>query len=372
MINEELIKRFEIPGNLVEVKNKENGNINKTYIATYEQNGENKKYLIQQINHYVFKNPYELMNNIENVTNYIKDELDKQHDAKHKVLKVIRTVDGNNLLVCPDETGKKEFYRAYNFIDNSVCYDTSEDKEVVLNTGKAFGNFQKLLNDYPMDSLAETIKDFHNTKKRFTGFEEDVEKDTAKRAKSVEKEIKFVLDRKNISSTIVDKLDNKEIPYRVTHNDTKVNNVMMDKNTHDFLAVIDLDTVMPGSGLYDYGDGIRSAASNAAEDETDLSKVFMRKDLFESYTEGYLSELAPYMNEQEVKLMGESIRLMAFELGLRFLDDYINGDVYFKCNYEQHNLDRARNQLKLVEDIEDKMDYINNYIWDIYTKYKNK
>lgn len=371
MIDEEIIKQFNIPGNLVNLKQQTNGNINKTYIATYNEDGLEKRYLIQQINDNVFKNPYELMSNIENVTKYIKKELDRQNDTKHTTLKVIKTIDNQNLLVCANENGVKEFYRAYNFIDNSICYNTSEDEEVVRNTGKGFGNFQKMLNDYPMDGLVETIKDFHNTKKRFTKFEQSVENDTAKRAKNVEKEIKFIMDRKNLCSLIVDKLETKEIPVRVTHNDTKVNNVMMNKETKDFLAVIDLDTVMPGSGLYDYGDGIRSASSNASEEETDLSKVFIKNNLFESYTDGYLSEVAPFMGEEEIKLMGPAIKIMTFELAIRFLDDYLNGDTYFKCNYENHNLDRARNQMKLVEDIENKMDYINNYILESYIKYKN-
>ena len=369
MIDEEIIKKFNIPGNLVELKQKTNGNINKTYVAIYDEDGKTSKYLIQQINNNVFKNPYELMDNIENVTTFYQKELDKNDDREHKTLKVIKTINNANLIVCKNELNEEEFYRAYNFIDNSVCYDSSEDIEVVRNTGKAFGNFQKILNNYPMETLVETIKDFHNTKKRFTDFEKDVEKDVAKRVDTVNKEIQFILDRKNLCCLIVDKLENKEIPYRVTHNDTKVNNVMMNKQTKDFLAVIDLDTVMPGSGLYDYGDGIRSAASNAVEDEKDLSKVFIKNDLFEAYTDGYLSELAPYMTEEEVRLMGESIKLMTFELGIRFLNDYINGDTYFKCDYEEHNLDRARNQLKLVEDIESKMDYINSYIWESYKRY---
>lgn len=372
MINEEIIKKFNIKGNLVKLRQEGNGNINKTYVATYTENGEEKKYLIQQINNNVFKDPYELMKNIERVTSFLQEQMEKQNDRKHKVLKVIKTIDNNNLIVCKDDNGNDEFYRAYNFIENSICYDTSESEEVVYNTGKAFGNFQKLLNDYPMEDLAETIKDFHNTKKRLTDFEKTVKKDVKNRVKNVEKEIKFILDRKELSNIIVDRLATNKIPLRVTHNDTKVNNVMMNKETNDFLAVVDLDTVMPGSGLYDYGDGIRSAASNSSEDEIDLNKVFIKTELFEKYTDGFLSEVAPCMTEEEVKLMGTSIRLITFELALRFLDDYLNGDTYFKCNYENHNLDRTRNQIKLVEDIENKLEYMNKYIWGSYKKYRNE
>lgn len=369
MLKEEIIKNFKIPGILKEIKQITTGNIHKTYKAIYIENGKENKYLVQQVNNYVFKNPYDVMNNIEGITKHLQKELDKIGDKEHKVIQVIETLDNKNMLVCKNENGVEEFYRVYSYIDNAICYDNAETPEIVRTAGKAFGNFQKLLNEYPIETLAETIVDFHHTKNRFTNFEKDVEKDEANRVKLVNKEIQFIFDRKDICSLIVDKLENKEIPYRVTHNDTKVNNVMINKENGDFLAVVDLDTVMPGSGLYDYGDGIRSAASNSVEDEKDLSKVYLKNDLFESYTDGYLSELASCMTEKEVKLMGESIRIITLELGLRFLDDFINGDKYFKCNYETHNLDRARNQLKLVEDIESKMDYINSYIWENYRKY---
>lgn len=372
MIKEEIVKKFAITGELVEIKPITTGNIHKTYVAIYSENGEKKKYLIQQINNYVFKNPYDVMNNIEGITEYLQKQLEKVGDTEHKVLKLIKTINNENMVVYKNEDEQEEFYRIYNFIDNAICYDTAESPEVVKIAGKAFGNFQKLLKDYPIETLAETIVDFHHTKNRLTAFEKDVERDEVNRAKLVNKEKNFILDRKDIASIIIDKLESKKIPYRVTHNDTKVNNVMINKETGDFLAVVDLDTVMPGSGLYDYGDGVRSAASNAAEDETDLNKVYLKENLFEAYTEGYLSELAPYMKEEEVKLMGNAIRLLTLELGIRFLGDYINGDKYFKCNYETHNLDRARNQLKLVEDIENKMDYINAYIWECYKKYYKK
>ena len=188
----------------------------------------------------------------------------------------------------------------------------------------------------------------------------------------VAKEIVSIIMREEICSLITEQLGTQEVPYRVTHNDTKVNNVMMNKDTGDFQAVIDLDTVMPGSLLFDYGDGIRSTASTAKEDETDLSKVSINLELFEAYTDGYLSEMAPYMTYEELTLMGESIRVITLELAIRFLNDYINGDTYFKTNYEKHNLDRARNQLALVLDIESKLEYINNYIQESYQRHVNE
>lgn len=368
-MKEELIKNFAIPGNLVKIQPITAGNIHKTYVATYLEEGKERQYLMQQINQYVFKNPYEVMDNIEGITKHLQKELEKNGDKAHQVLQVIQTKDGHNMYVCQNKAGDTEFYRVYNFIQHSISYDTTQNPEIVHSVGKAFGNFQKLLKEYPIETLAETIKDFHHTKNRYTNWEQNVEKDRANRVKTVKPEIDFIRARKEVCSLLVDKLKNKEIPYRVTHNDTKVNNVMLDEQTKDFLAVIDLDTVMPGSGLYDYGDGIRSATSNAAEDEVDLSKVYLRMDLFECYTDGYLSELAPYLVAEEVRLMGEAIRLLTLELGMRFLEDYINGDLYFKCDYATHNLDRARNQLKLVEDIESKMEGINKYIQKSYEKY---
>lgn len=221
-----------------------------------------------------------------------------------------------------------------------------------------------------MNKLNETIKDFHDTKKRYQKLIDDIKMDSKNRVMDVTKEIVFILMREDICSLIVDKLGTEEVPYRVTHNDTKVNNVMMNKETGEYMAVIDLDTVMPGSLLFDYGDGIRSTASTAREDETDLSKVSLDLDLFKSYTKGYLSEMAPYITEEELSLMGESIRIITLELAIRFLNDYINGDTYFKTNYDKHNLDRARNQLALVMDIESKLDYINQFINECYEDYK--
>ena len=244
--------------------------------------------------------------------------------------------------------------------------------KMLYHTGEAFGNFTKLLKNYPINKLSETIKDFHSTDKRYKKLIEDIKIDPFGRAMEVAPEIVFILMREDICSLITDELGTEEVPYRVTHNDTKVNNVMMNKDTGDFMAVIDLDTVMPGSLLFDYGDGVRSTASTAKEDETDLDKVELNLELFEAYTKGYLSQMASDMTYGELALMGESIRVITLELAIRFLNDYINGDTYFKISYEKHNLDRARNQIALVKDIENKLDYINSFISDNYNKCKSK
>jgi len=366
---EKILTNYDIEGTLIEVKENNSGNINNTYVASFKkEDGTIKKYLIQKINTTVFTEPHKLMKNIDGVTSYLKKQLAKEFDTTHQVLEVVKTKN-NKLLCYVNEAGERDYFRIYEYIENAVTYDYSTDKDIVFNTGKAFGNFQKLLRNYPMSKLEETIKDFHNTDKRYKKLIEDIKIDSEGRTLEVAKEIVSIIMREEICSLITEQLGTQEVPYRVTHNDTKVNNVMMNKDTGDFQAVIDLDTVMPGSLLFDYGDGIRSTASTAKEDETDLRKVSINLELFEAYTDGYLSEMAPYMTYEELSLMGESIRVITLELAIRFLNDYINGDTYFKTNYEKHNLDRARNQLALVLDIESKLEYINNYIQESYNKY---
>ena len=367
---EQILEKFNIEGELIDYKKNNSGNINKTYVATFrKKDNTERKYLIQKINTKVFTEPYKLMKNIEGVTTYLKKQMVKSGDTTHKVLEVVKTKEGKSLCYITSASDTREYYRIYEYIDNSISYDQSIDKKIVYNTGKAFGNFQKLLRNYPMNKLEETIKDFHNTPVRYKKLMDDIKFDTEGRVLEVAKEIVFILMREDTCSLIMDDLNEGDIPYRVTHNDTKVNNVMMNKDTGDFLAVIDLDTVMPGSMLFDYGDGIRSTSSTASEDEKDLSKVSINLELFEAYTDGYLSEMTPYLKYEEVILMAESIRIITLELAIRFLNDYINGDTYFKIDYDTHNLDRARNQIELVKDIEGKMDYMNTYILKKYGDY---
>ena len=364
-----ILENYKIPGSLKSIKEYNVGNINKTYIIEYDNEGKTEKYLVQKINTLVFNNPYLLMDNIEKVTNYLKNKMIEYDDKEHKVINIIKTTKDESLCKITDDKNVC-YFRIYNFIDNSISYNNSTDNRIVYNTGKAFGNFNKLLNNYPINTLEETIKDFHNTEKRLENFLNDIESNSFKRVNNVKKEINEILKRSKLCNKITKELSNGNIPYRVTHNDTKVNNVLMNKETGDYLAVIDLDTVMPGSLLYDYGDGIRSTSSTALEDEKDLSKVSIDLKMFENYTDGYMSEMFDCITENEIALMGESIRIITLELAMRFLNDYINGDVYFKTDYENHNLDRARNQLALVKDIEKKLPYINNYIYLSYEKYQ--
>ncbi len=370
---EEILEKYNIEGKLVNYTQNNSGNINKTYVATFQkEDGTTKKYLIQKINTKVFTEPYKLMKNIEGVTKYLKKEMINEKDNNHKVLEVVKTKDNKSLCYITNASDTREYYRIYEYIENAISYDSSVDKDIVYNTGKAFGNFQKLLRDYPMNKLEETIKDFHNTPERYKKLMYDIKVDSEGRVEEAAREIVFIIKREEYLSLIMEDLNSKRIPLRVTHNDTKVNNVMMNKDTGDFLAVIDLDTVMPGSMLFDYGDGIRSTASTASEDETDLNKVSLDLELFKAYTDGYLSEMAPYLTYEEVSLMAESILIITLELAIRFLNDYINGDTYFKTNYEKHNLDRTRNQIHLVKDIETKLQYMDDYIMKKYKVYHDK
>ncbi len=372
---QKICEQFDIKGTLSteSIKCHGSGNINKTFIAKYiMDDGEEKYFIFQKINTMVFKEPYKLMKNIENVTNFIQMKTQFNGDEIHPCLTVVKNKSNKPLaVVIDDKTGEKQYYRAYNCIENSISYDVSTDKNVVYKVGEAFGHFQRLLSDYDANDLETTIPDFHNTPKRFENFMSDIELDVCDRASEVSNEIITILKNKGCKDKIVNLLNKGIIPTRVTHNDTKVNNVMMDKDTGDFLTVIDLDTVMPGSYLYDYGDGVRSTCATSGEDETNLTKVSLNMELFEEYTKGYLSQMADYLTEEEVCNMGESIKIITFELALRFLNDYINGDTYFKTNYDKHNLVRARNQLKLLSDIDKKMPEINKYILNTYKECKS-
>ena len=370
MINK-ILDNYNIKGNLINIKEDNTGNINKTYIITFINNGIEYKYLVQQINTNVFNNPYILMENILGVTNYLKEQMILNNDNNHKVLEIIKTKDNNPMCYIYDDKGIKRYYRIYKYIGNSISYDKSFNKDIVYNTGKAFGNFQKLLNNYPMNSLNETIKDFHDTKKRYDKLIKDINNLSNDRVKEAYQEIEFIIKHQTICDLIINKLNNNTIPYRVTHNDTKVNNVLMNKETLDYLAVIDLDTVMPGSMLFDYGDGIRSTACTCLEDEHDLTKVKIDLELFESYTKGYLSEISNCITQEELNLMAKSIEIITLELAIRFLNDYINGDTYFKVEYNKQNLYRTKAQLALVKDIETKLDYMDSFIKKCYKQNTN-
>lgn len=353
-ISKEIVPKFAIEGTLTEAVPYGSGHINDTVRLTCAlENGGQKRYILQRMNDGIFKNPVELMENVMNVTSFLRKKIvERGGDPERETLNVIRTVDGDNFL--KDEDG--DFWRMYIFIENATSFDMVRTPEDFYNSAVSFGNFQLLLQDYPAATLHETIPNFHNTVSRFADFKKAVEEDVCGRAKEVQDEIRFVMEREADTHVICDALANGEIPLRVTHNDTKLNNIMIDNETGKGICVIDLDTVMPGSALYDYGDSIRFGASTGAEDEKNLELINCDMGLFEIYTKGYVEGCGGSLSEKEIRMLPMGAKLMTLECGMRFLADYLQGDVYFKIHRPEHNLDRARTQFKLVADMEKKWD----------------
>ncbi len=323
------------------------GHINDTYCVT----AADKRYILQRINHRIFPNVKGLMDNIARVTALVREKvLQNGGDPERECLQVIPTKEGAPYLEC-----EGNYYRMYVFVENTLSLQTVENPEHFYYAAVAFGRFQRQLADFPAETLCEVIPNFHNTASRFRDFEAAVSRDKMGRAALVQEEIEFVRARKADTQVIVSLLENGELPLRVTHNDTKLNNVLLDEKTGKPMAVIDLDTVMPGSALYDFGDSIRFGTNPAAEDEKDLSKVFCDVALFEEYTKGFLEACGDSLTAKEKELLPFSGYLMTLECGMRFLADYLDGDVYFKIHHPEQNLDRCHTQFKLAADIQDKM-----------------
>ena len=355
----ELLNAFTFEGELVDIKQLHDGHINNTYVFNFNDNGKIRRYLVQILNTYVFKQPDALMDNVVDVTNHLrKAVIANGGDPERECLTVYPAKDGKPYYI--DSEGN--FWRCYNFIFNAHSCQSVENAEVFFNAAKAFGKFQQMLADYPGETLCETIPNFHNTESRFADFQKAVADNLSGRADSVQEEIEFVRAREADCSVLVELLRNGELPLRVTHNDTKLNNVMFDDETNEGICVVDLDTVMPGLSLYDFGDSIRFGASTASEDEKDLSKVSMSLDLFRTYTLGYLTTAGESLTAKEIEYLPFSAKLMTLECGMRFLGDYINGDVYFKTAYPEHNLDRCHTQFVLVADMERKMDEMKKIV----------
>jgi Phosphotransferase enzyme family. len=352
-----MIKNFKILGEPVACDKCEYGHINRTFIVTCALDGGCEiKYVLQRINISIFRKPVELMENVRKVTEFLRAKIRAAGgDENRETMRIIETTDGKDFYI--DEDG--EYWRVYDFITDSVSYQSVERPILFYNSAVAFGNFQKLLADFPADQLHETILNFHNTESRLNDFKNAVAANISKRADQAADEIKFVLDRTDKCSYITSRIKSGELPLRVTHNDTKLNNIMIDAKTDEGVCVIDLDTVMPGSVLYDFGDAIRFGASSAAEDERDLDKVFVKLDLFEEFAKGFIKGLGGSLTEAEILALPMGAYVITFETGIRFLGDFINGDTYFATHRENQNLDRARTQLKLVADMESKMDEMN-------------
>lgn len=352
--------QFAVQGEFILGEEIDSGHINSTYRATYRlKNGSERRYVFQAINRNVFKDPYAVMANVETVTRHINS----------RVLRLKKDLGGQTLNLFPARAGgswvedaKGAVWRCYNHIEGCMTYDVVENTRQAYQAARAFGSFQDLVSDLDPDSITETIPNFHHTRKRFERLMEVAKADPKGRLESVRTEFEFIQQRESLTDLLLDLVDAGKIPVRVTHNDTKINNVMIDADTDEAVCVIDLDTVMPGLALYDFGDLVRSATSPAAEDETDLSKVEMQMPMFEALVEGYLDAAGEFINDTEVEYLPHSGKLMTLEVGIRFLTDFLEGDIYFKTHHPLHNLDRCRTQLKLVASIESREKEMQSFV----------
>jgi len=352
--------QFAVQGQFILGEEINSGHINSTYRATYRQkDGSDQRYIFQAINRNVFKDPYAVMHNVEHVTRHINS----------RVLRLKNDLGGQTLNLFPARAGgswvadsQGTVWRCYNHIEGCVTYDVVENTRQAYQAARAFGSFQDLVSDLDSTSIIETIPDFHHTRKRFARLLEVAAADPLGRLAAVRKEFDFILNRESLTGILLDLIAAGKIPVRVTHNDTKINNVMIDASSDEAVCVIDLDTVMPGLALYDFGDLVRSATSPAAEDETDLSKVEMQMPMFEALVEGYLDAAGAFINDTEVEYLVHAGKLMTLEVGIRFLTDHLEGDVYFKVHHPGHNLERCRTQLQLVECIEARETEMNAFV----------
>lgn len=355
----EAIEAIDFKGEIEEVKAFGNGHINDTFLVKTREGDKEEKYILQRINHGIFKDVEKLMENYCSVCDYLKEVVKKRGGDPHReTITVVPTKSGKSFL----KDSKGNYWRGILFIKDSLTVEVIECKEDFYKTGKAFGDFQNMLSAYKADTLFESIPNFHNTKERFKTFLEAVEKDEAGRKNEVEAEINFILEREGDTAVLVNMLQAGELPLRVTHNDTKIGNIILDKDTKEGICIIDLDTIMPGLSLYDFGDAIRSGATYAAEDEKDLGKVYIDLELFEAFTQGFIEGSDNVLTSKEIEMLPTGAKVIILEQGIRFLTDYLNGDVYYKTSYEKQNLDRTKTQLKLVADMESKWSELNEIV----------
>lgn len=348
---------FGITGEL-EVKQLKSGNINSTYLVT----SADQKYIVQKINGYVFKAPEQIMSNIALTTEHIRQKiLAEGGDPSRQVLHFLSTAEGKNFW--KDEDGS--VWRIYVFVPNSVAFDATDDPTILRNAGAAFGNFQRNLLDFDAASLYETIPDFHNTPKRLDTLFASVERDECGRVAEAQELIDYLAAKRELAGSVVRQVECGELPLRVTHNDTKCNNVLFDADTGEELAVIDLDTIMPGLMAYDFGDAVRFAACTTAEDEPDTSKVAFDLDKFTAFAEGFVGKLGDTMTEAELDSLAVGTFGITIELASRFLDDYLTGDKYFATNRPKHNLERTACQIALAKDMERKMEQMKTILHSI-------
>ena len=357
---QEISRKFQIYGEILHAETLKIGHINETYTATYDQGGTRVRYIHQKINQNVFKNPAAVMKNVMRVTTHIRKKLEARNvrDVTRRSLIVIPTRDGKSFY----QSGSSEVWRTFVFIEGVETYEAVQSPAQAFQAGRAFGEFQHALVDLPGERLMETIPSFHDTRKRFGALQQAIERDHYNRAKDARFEIEFALDHEPVAEVILKAMAKGKIPERITHNDTKFNNVMLDVLTGEAMCIVDLDTVMPGCALYDFGDMVRTTTSPTLEDEPDLSKVRMQMPMFKKLAEGYLSTAGQFLTQAEKAHIAFSGKLITFELGMRFLTDFLSGDTYFRTHRPGHNLDRCRTQFKLVESIERQETAMQRYV----------
>ena len=344
-----IARDFKLNGEILDIFRYGEGHINSTfYIKTSE-----KPYILQKINNYVFKDVDLLMNNINAVTKFIRSK-------GQESLEIVPTVEGKLYLSIEDE-----FYRVYVFVENSICYQRPENLDLVKSAGASFGSLHQALNDFPVEQIKEVIPHFHDTEKRFRDFKDALSKADETLKNNAQEEIKFILNHEETYGVVNKALKNNEIKMRVTHNDTKINNILFDATTGKFRCVIDLDTIMPGSMLFDIGDAFRSMFSGANEDNKDTSLLKVDFDVYKTYIKAYLGKMKNDLTKKEIELIPFSIYLLTIECGMRFLEDYLRGNVYFATKYKEHNLVRCRTQIALAKDVLNNLDKLNKITEEI-------
>ncbi len=362
---QDLASLFQIPGTIYSIRTVCHGHINATYDVKMMIDGEKRRFVFQKINRYVFKNPQQIMQNIELITTHIAKKLEEAGKSRDGVMHFAHKADGSNYHIVDDG-----FWRISEFVPNITTFSTCDDPDMLRSAGAAFGDFQIYLSDFDANCLYETIPNFHNTRMRIETLMKHAEADLLGRVPEVQVELDKIRTFTPQAIRLVELIEEGKLPLRVTHNDTKINNILFDRDTKEAKTVIDLDTVMPGLVAYDFGDAIRFAANKAAEDEADLDKVGIDMTLYRAFAEGFVPTLAASLTAEEIRTLALGAFVMTAEVGIRFLDDYISGDTYFKIAYEKHNLVRARCQIELAEDMLRHMDEMNAVIDEIVANAK--
>lgn len=364
-----VVKHFHLGAALVEIAPLTQGHINDTYILRSEEKGRVVRHVLQRINHEVFKDPPAMMANIIRITEHIRGKMQKiGSELASRQLSVVRADNGDGYWTGPEDN----YWRIFDFVEQAVTYDTGDSPELAGEAARMFGWFQRMLEDLPEPVLNETIPNFHNTRLRFEQFQEVLDRDPCNRAKDAQREIDFLLENAGICDVLTDLVEKGDFPCRIAHNDAKINNIMFDRHTHQGVCIVDLDTVMPGLSIYDFGDLVRTAANPAEEDEPDLSKVTLDMAMFTALARGFAMETNGFLTPIEKDHLAFGGKLITFEQFIRFFTDYLSGDVYYKIHRAGHNLDRSRTQMKLVQSIIEQEAAMNEIVQSAFEEQKNR